>query len=93
MKEVPDEIRSTVPMMLAPGWRKDMHRDTGMAIIVGGGPNVLHRILDVSDVGKLDCRAIVVANDQRLVVLSFQNLVVRQYVCSMYCHPIICPFG
>ena len=41
------------------------------------GANVFDRILDVGDIRKFDGRAIVIADDERLVVFGLQQLVVR----------------
>ncbi len=44
-------MRSTVLMMLAPGWRKMMTVTDALAVQIAGGTDVLHRVGHLSDVG------------------------------------------
>ncbi len=72
-------------MMLAPGWRKMMTVTGALAVQVAGGANVLARIGDVGDVGQPDGRAVVIADDQRLVVVGLGDLVVGDDVRGDRC--------
>ena len=63
-------MRSTVSMMFAPGCRKMISRIAGFPFTKPAARMFSHRIHDVGDVGKLDRRAVVVAHDQRLVIVG-----------------------
>ena len=73
-------MRSTVSMMLAPGWRKMMTVTDALAVQVAGSADVLHRVCHLSDVGQADRRAVVITDDERLVVLGVRDLVVGEDV-------------
>ena len=62
------------------GLPEDLHRDARFAVDKTGGANVFDRILDVGDIGQFDGCAVVISDDQRLVIIGFQKLVVRQDV-------------
>ena len=85
--------RSTVSMMFAPGWRKMMTVTARLAVQIAGGADVLHRVVDVGDVGQPHRRAVVVADDQRPVVLGMRDLVVGDDVGGRACHPRSGPCG
>ena len=53
-----------------------MIRDRRLAIHETRGADILRRILHVGDIGQLYCRAVVIADDQRLVIHGFQQLVI-----------------
>ena len=61
-------MRSTVSMMLAPGWRKMMSVTDALAVQIAGGTDVLHGIRDLCHIGETDRRAVAITDDERLVV-------------------------
>ena len=56
--------RSTVAMMLAPGWRNDHDQDAGFPVEAAGVVNVGVGVADGGDVAKPDGGAIAIGNDQ-----------------------------
>ena len=66
-------MRSTVSMMLAPGWRKMMMKTARLPSSVAGGADILRRVDDVGDIGEADGGAVVIADDQRLVVVGLRR--------------------
>ena len=63
-------ILSTVWMILAPGWRKMIIIDRGNAVQKPAGTDVRDRIGDVGNIRKPDRSSVVVANDNRFVIVG-----------------------
>ena len=55
---------------------EDDQHDRRFAIQRAGGAHVLRRIQDIGHIGQADSRAMVVADDQRFVVLGTGDLIV-----------------
>ena len=70
--------RSTVSMMLAPGWRKTMINDRRLAVGEPSRPDVLDRVGHGGDVGEADGGAVAVVDDERPVLRGLQELVGRR---------------
>ena len=73
-------IRSTVAMMLAPGWRKTMIGIARLPFRYPATRDVLHRVGDLRDVREAHRRAVAVADDQGRVVVGVRDLVVGEDV-------------
>ena len=69
-------MRSTVWMMLAPGWRKMMTKTARLPSSIAGGADVLRGVHDIGNIGEADGRAVVIADDQRPILVGAGNLVV-----------------
>ena len=67
-------------MMLAPGWRKMMIGNRALAVQIAGGADVLHGVGHLGDIGQADGRAVVITDDERLVVVGVRDLVVGKDV-------------
>ena len=69
-------MRSTVSMMLAPGWRKMIIGIERHAVQVARRANVLRGVLNVGHIGQPDRGAVVIPHNQRLVLVRMAHLVV-----------------
>ena len=79
-------MRSTVSMMLAPGWRKMISVDRALAVQIAGGADVLHRVGHFRDIGQTHGRAVAVTDHKRLVIVGMRNLIVGKDVRRSHCH-------
>ena len=67
---------STTSMTLAPGWRWMLRMTAGVVVHPGAELVVLGAVDDVGDVGQAHRRAVLVGDDQDLVVVGARELVV-----------------
>jgi hypothetical protein len=66
---------SMVCSMLAPAWR-DAQSDRGLAVVIATDEGVFHRIVDVGHVPQAYGAAVLIGDDQRLIVGGLVDLVV-----------------
>ena len=69
-------MRSTTAMMLAPGWRWMFTMTAGLLVHPRRELDVLHAVDDVGHVGQPHRRAVLVGDDDLLVLVARQELVV-----------------
>ncbi len=69
------------------GLAEDDNRNRALAVQISGSADVLHRVCHLSDVGQADRRAVLVTDDERLVVVGVRDLVVGKDVCGHACRP------
>ena len=67
-------------MMFAPGCRKMISENARFAVHKTRGAHVLNRILHVGDIRQPHRRAVVIADDERLVVRGLEQLVVGENI-------------
>ena len=62
------------------GLAEDDDGNRALAVQISGGADVLHRVGDLRDVGQADGCAVVIADDERLVVVGVRDLIVGENV-------------
>ena len=68
--------RSTVSNDVGARLTEDDDEDGARAIHVSGGANILRGVDDIGNVGETDCRAVVVPDDEWLVLVGLRDLIV-----------------
>src|ERR1700722_13081212 len=62
------------------GLGRNNQQDAGLAIDVAGGADVFDGVLDVGKIGDLYGSAVVITDDERLVILGLEKLIVSDDV-------------
>ncbi len=68
------------------GLAEDDDRNRALAVQITGSTDVLHRVRHLGYVGKADRRAVLITDDEWLVVVRVRDLVVGKDVRASHCH-------